>query len=129
MTYQVVSIDETELTVAAPDASFRTLPLENAVRYLKRPYCMTGHSTQGLSLGERIYVHDWKSKMATHRWIRTVMSRCGTLDIVLVNGSEGMSSDHVDINKRIAGHIAADAAKEFKWERKDYITNEWVRSN
>ena len=70
-----------------PDGSDRTLTLAAAAKYLKRPYCYTGHATQGLSLGAKIFVHDWDSFMATHRWIRTVMSRCGTLDIVLVNGS------------------------------------------
>jgi len=106
MTYEVKSVDErsrkinyddgtseqvlqTYLTVAAPDGGLRELTLESANKFLKRPYCMTGHATQGLSLGARIYVHDWNSHMATHRWIRTVMSRCGTLDIVLVNGSAG----------------------------------------
>jgi len=145
MTYEVKSVDERErkisyddgtsekvlqkyLTVAAPDGGLRELTLESANQFLKRPYCMTGHATQGLSLGARIYVHDWNSHMASHRWIRTVMSRCGTLDIVLVNGSGGVQSTHIDTNKRIAGHIAADAAKEFKWEQKDYITNEWVRN-
>ena len=47
-------------TVSAPDGSFRTGKLEQAARFLtgKRPYCRTGHSTQGLSLDDRIYLHD-----------------------------------------------------------------------
>ena len=65
--------------------------------------------------------------MATHRWIRTVMSRCTTLDIILVNGSEGAQPNVIDIYKRIAGHIAVDKAKKFTWDSEDYVTPEWVK--
>ena len=126
MSYQVDEVTETHLTVKDPQGSARTLTRTAAAQFLKRPYCRTGHSTQGLSLGARIYVHDWKSHMASHRWIRTVMSRCGTLDIILVNGSEGARSDYIDINKRIVGHIKADKAKQFAWKAEDYVTTEWV---
>ena len=35
--------------------------------------------------------------MATHRWLRTAVSRCGTLDIILAEGSEGLRSNwHVN---------------------------------
>ena len=59
MPYEVKEVTETHLTLTAQDGSCRTLTLESAAKYLKRPYCMTGHATQGLSLGARIYVHDW----------------------------------------------------------------------
>ena len=127
MSYQVEGVTDTHLTVKDPIGRARTLTLEAARRFLKRPYCWTGHATQGLSLGARIYVHDWKSHMATHRWIRTVMSRCGTLDIILVNGSEGAQPTRVDISKRLAGHVAADKAKHFSWDAENYITIEWVK--
>jgi hypothetical protein len=97
-----------------------------AKRYLKRPYCRTGHSTQGLSLGDRIYIHDWKSSMATHRWLRTVVSRCGTLDIILVNGSEGLRSNWRVNETRIESHRAADIAKGFTWEPSTYVDANWV---
>ena len=103
------------------------LTLESAAKYLKRPYCMTGHATQGLSLGARIYVHDWNTHMATHRWIRTVMSRCGTLDIILVKGSEGVRGRQTDINVRVASHKLADRKNEFTWDDEQYITTEWVK--
>ena len=97
-----------------------------AKRYLKRPYCRTGHSTQGLSLGDRIYIHDWNSAMATHRWIRTVVSRCGTLDIILVSGSEGLRNNWHASSARIEAHRAADLAKGFTWDEADYVTSRWV---
>jgi hypothetical protein len=86
-TYTVASVDDAGLKLTAPDGTLRVVTLGAAKRYLKRPYCRTGHSTQGLSLGDRIYIHDWRSWMATHRWVRTAVSRCGTLDIVLVDGA------------------------------------------
>ena len=73
--YNVLEVGTDTLTLAAPDGSQRVVTLAAAKRYLKRPYCRTGHSTQGLSLGDRIYVHDWRSVMATHRWLRTVANR------------------------------------------------------
>ena len=58
-TYSVVAFYEADLGLTAPDGSFRTVKLEQAARFLtgKRPYCRTGHSTQGLSLDDRIYLH------------------------------------------------------------------------
>ena len=48
MTYQVHEVTDAHLTVKAPDGSARTLTLKAATKFLKRPYCMTGHATQGL---------------------------------------------------------------------------------
>jgi hypothetical protein len=125
-TYVVADVNEADLRLVAPDGSCRTVKLEQAARYLKRPYCRTGHSTQGLSLGDRIYIHDTTSHMATHRWMRTVVSRCRTLDIIIVAGSGGVTASKVDISSRIAGHTAADLAAGFVWDPADYVTNEDV---
>ena len=97
-----------------------------AKRYLKRPYCRTGHSTQGLNLGDRIYLHDWKSQMATHRWVRTAVSRCSTLDIVLVDGSEGVRGNWRANLARIEAHKAADRARGFVWAADAYVDRAWV---
>ena len=125
-TYTVAEVDASGLTLTAPDGSRRVVTMAAARRYLKRPYCRTGHSTQGLTLGERIYLHDWKSSMATHRWVRTAVSRCSTLDIVLVEDSEGLRSNWRASESRIEAHRAADLAKGFVWDRADYVTCEWV---
>ena len=100
--------------------------MAQAKRFLKRPYCRTGHSSQGLSLGNRIYVHDHDNFMATHRWMRTVVSRCSTLDIVLVDGSEGLHNNFAVNTARIAGHRTADTAKSFTWDDADYVDGAWV---
>jgi hypothetical protein len=64
--------------------------------------------------------------MATHRWLRTVVSRCGTLDIILVNGSEGLRSNWRVNETRIESHRAADIAKGFTWEPSTYVDANWV---
>ncbi len=125
-TYTVVSVDTVDLKLAAPDGSSRTVKLEQAARYLKRPYCRTGHSTQGLSLGDRIFIHDVDCHMATHRWMRTVVSRCRTLDIIIVTNSSGVRMRNVDVKSRIAGHTASDTAAGFVWDPADYVTAEDV---
>ena len=54
--------------------------------------------------------------MATHRWLRTAVSRCGTLDIILVEGSEGLRNNwHVD-ESRIEAHRVADLTKGYTWD-------------
>ena len=126
-TYTVSAVDDDAgLTLSAPDGSHRIVTMAAAKRYLKRPYCRTGHSTQGLSLGDRIYIHDWQSDMATHRWIRTAVSRCGTLDIVLVDGSEGIRHSWHSSEARIEVHRVSDLGKGYTWEHDDYVTTKWV---
>ena len=125
--YTVLEVnDAAGLTLTAPDGSQRVVTLAAAKRYLKRPYCRTGHSTQGLSLGDRIYIHDWSSAMATHRWLRTVVSRCGTLDIILVDGSTGLRNDWRVNESRIEAHRVADRAKGYTWDLDAYVNSQWV---
>jgi hypothetical protein len=124
--YTVLAVNDDGLTLAAPDGSQRVVTTAMTKRYLKRPYCRTGHSTQGLSLGDRIYIHDWKSSMATHRWLRTVVSRCGTLDIILVEGSEGLRNSWQVNQSRIESHRVADNAKGYTWDTPDYVDVKWV---
>ncbi len=59
---EFIKNDEIDLT--APDKSRRTLSLVMANKYLKRLYFRTAHSSQGLTLGDKIYIHDYKRKMA-----------------------------------------------------------------
>ena len=112
-TYTVVEVSDETLTLEAPDASQRVVTLKAARQCTKRPYARTGHSTQGLSLGTKLFIHDWRSMMATHRWLRTAISRCSTLDIILVEGSQGVRNDRIRAEARIALHRADDTAKGF----------------
>jgi hypothetical protein len=120
--YMVVSADDDNIKLAAPNGSFRNISIQQAARWLKRPYCRTGHSTQGLSLGDKIYIHDTSSHMATHRWMRTVVSRCRTLDIIIVTNSEGIKSNQVSVKSRIQQHISSDNSAGFVWDQADYVT-------
>jgi len=123
-TYVVYEIKNDELVLTAPDKTRRTLTLAMANKYLKRPYCRTAHSSQGLTLGDKIYIHDYKSNMANHRWMRTAISRCRTLNIVLVNHFH--THTHASVIRRIEGHKQADHEKKFHYDEKDYVTKEWV---
>ena len=68
--------------------------------------------------------------MATHRWIRTVVSRCSSLDIILVENSEGLKINFKATEMRISNHKETDIAKfphlAGKWDEKDYITVDWT---
>jgi hypothetical protein len=124
--YTVAEVSADSVTVSAADGSLRTMTMKVAHSRLKRGYCRTGHSTQGLSLGPTLYLHDTTSCMASHRWARTAVSRCSSLNIILVTGSVGMRSNAINIAGRIAGHVASDEAKKFTWELNDYVTPAWA---
>ncbi len=95
------------------------------MEYLKRPYCRTAHSSQGLTLGDNIYIHDYKSNM--DRWMRTAISRCRTLNIVLVNHTNtNAHTSYASVERRIEGHKQADTEKKFHYDLQDYVTKEWV---
>jgi hypothetical protein len=51
--------------------------------------------------------------MADHRWTRTAVSRCSTLDIILVRHRMRDAGAGFDIAARIEGHRRADAAHGF----------------
>lgn len=50
----------------------------------KRPYCSTVHSSQGLTLGSKLYIHNYGNFMVDQKWYFTAITRCSTLDIVFV---------------------------------------------
>ena len=97
--------------------------LGQAVKFLQRPYCATNHAFQGLSLGNKIYIHEYDHYMADHRWMRTAVSRCSTLDIVLVKHRR-VRAPAQDVAQRIAGHRAAD--QRFAYDGADYVDAPWV---
>ena len=99
-----------------------------APKYLRRMYCRTVHSTQGVTLGNRIYIHDFGHKlMCNDRWLRTAISRCGTLDITIVQNTPSCKQSNIDIACRISSHKAADIEKKLVWTSEDYITVDWAR--
>ena len=91
---------------------------------LRRGFSRTCHSTQGMSLGDKIYIHDIGNFMCNHTWVRTAITRCSTLDIIIVNGSQMKVPSIEHVKNRIKNH--QDYDRKFKYEEKDYITPEWV---
>ena len=115
------------LVLATQDGEVRSPTLAQAQALLGRPYCATGHATQGLSLGNRLFIHDYDSFMADHRWMRTVVSRCSTLDITLVRHRRvagGIVPQQ--LARRIALHRDSDTARGFHWDEADYVTPDWA---
>jgi hypothetical protein len=80
-----------------------------------------------MSLGQKIYVHDVGTPMATFAWVRTAVSRCSTLDIVIVGGSMMKEFDYAGVKNRITGHVAADKKKGFEWNEDKYVNVGWVK--
>ena len=56
--------------------------------------------------------------------MRTAISRCRTLNIVLVNHTHTHS--HASVERRIEAHKQADNQKKFHYDLQDYVSNEWV---
>jgi hypothetical protein len=113
------------LHLMASDGTPRILPVLKAIEVLRRAYSRTCHSTQGMSLGDKIYVHDISSFMVNHCWVRTAITRCSTLNIVIVNGSKMNMPTTSKIEKKIKEHEEYD--RKFKYDEKDYITPDWVK--
>jgi hypothetical protein len=127
--YYVEEINKKDsiMVLTAMDGSLRELDLKKAPSVLRRPFSRTGHGTQGMSLGNKIYIHNIGSEMADYRWTRTAISRCSTLDITIITGSQTESFDYAGVGNRIAGHVAADKKKGFEWKEKNYVDVDWVK--
>ena len=124
--YTVTRVGD-RLVLATQDGGVRSPTLAQARALLGRPYCATGHATQGLSLGNRLFIHDYDSFMADHRWMRTVVSRCSTLDITLVrHGAPRPAVPPQQLARRIALHRDSDTARGFHWDEADYVTPAWA---
>lgn len=123
----VINKKDSKMILTASDGSVRELDLKKVPSVLRRPFSRTGHGTQGMSLGNKIYIHDLNTYLADYRWFRTAISRCSTLDIVIVTGSQMNDFDYDGVKRRIAGHQAADKAKGFEWNKKNYVNADWVK--
>jgi hypothetical protein len=126
--YSVLAVSGTHVKLVGKDGGEREITNEVAAKKLARPYVNTCHAYQGTSLGPTVYIHDWASPMATHRWVRTAVSRATSMNIVLVD-SPVQAAPVVSgtlVAGRIAGHAAADAVKGMAYEAKDYVNLEWV---
>lgn len=132
--YTVVEGEDGYVTVEDARERTLTLTMAQAEKLLQRPYCLTNHAAQGLSLGDRVYVHDIEHRMATHRWVRTAVSRCSTLAITFVVREEvppATDRDNLLNAARRSGyaierHASSDRARGFEWEAADYVDPEWV---
>jgi hypothetical protein len=58
--------------------------------------------------------------------MRTAVSRCGTLDIVLVKHPAAVPAPKFDIARRIAGHVAADVSAGREFDPTEFVTADWV---
>jgi hypothetical protein len=124
--YTVVSCDDKRLKVTNVDGKEFQPTLAQAAKLLQRPYCATNHAFQGLSLGNRIFIHEFDHRMADHRWMRTAVSRCSTLDIVLVQHRRAPRARAADVAARIESHRIADDRRDFAYNPSDYVNADWV---
>jgi hypothetical protein len=127
--YSVLAVGSTHVKLVGKDGGVKEITNEAAAKKLARPYVNTCHAYQGTSLGPTVYIHDWESPMATHRWVRTAVSRATSMNIVLVDSVQTvLAVSGALVAGRIAGHVAADAAKGMAYEDKDYVNPEWVHA-
>jgi hypothetical protein len=72
--YQIESLDGHKFVCSINDL----------VSEFKRDHCVTCHSSQGLTLGKKLYIHDYGNLGLSNQWYYTAMTRCSTLDITFV---------------------------------------------
>jgi hypothetical protein len=128
-TYSVLEVGSTHVKIVGKDGGEMVITNETAAKKLARPYTNTCHAYQGTSLGPTVYIHDWQSPMATHRWVRTAVSRATSMNIVLVDSVQTvLAVSDALVAGRIVGHAAADAAKGMAYEDKEYVSPVWVHA-
>ena len=126
--YIVQQVLEKHLIIVGKDNIERKLTRASAPKLLRRPWCRTGHAIQGQTIGNKLYIHDAQTWMASPRWLRTAITRCRTLDITLITYDDPMRIPKRVIEKRIKNHIQADRKNDraFKLDA-NYVTFEWAQ--
>ena len=128
MEYTVCEVTDSDIVVQAPDRTTRTIKRECAGKRFARPYAMTCHAAQGMTLGKTVYIHVPRNcPMITARWFRTAASRGETMDIIIVrpDANEPAFSRKL-AESRIAAHQRTDERAAFNWDASRYVTVDWV---
>jgi hypothetical protein len=120
--YTVTVITPKHLTVVGLDGAERTMTLRSSSDLLRRPWCFTGHAIQGQTLGDSLCIHDVNTNLITARWFRTAVTRCRTLDIVLVSHDDPMRLSKWKIKAH--RYVDRDAGRPF--DDKDFVTVDWA---
>ena len=124
--YHVTAVDDTFVTVVSATGKESKIRLTKADSMLVRPYCRTGHSTQGISLGDKIYIHDIESHMVDHRWMRTAVSRCSTLNITIVTASNILNISGAKCERLASATQAFDRQNNIQCTTP--ITASWIKT-
>jgi hypothetical protein len=124
--YTIKNILPKHLVIKGKDGLERKLTKASTTKFLRRPWCRTGHSIQGQTIGDKLYIHDAETWMATARWLRTAITRCRTLDIVLVKYKDPLRVPQRVIEKRIEHHIKADNEKSRAFTSEEYVSVDWT---
>lgn len=74
---------------------------------------------------ESICIHDVNRQLITARWFRTAVTRCRSLDIVLVIHQDPMRLPRWKILARIAAHKHVDLEAGRPFDEKDFVTVDW----
>lgn len=124
--YTVTAITPMHLTVVGLDGVEPTMTLRSSSDLLRQPWCFTGHAIQGQTLGDGLCIHDVKTNLITARWFRTAITRCRTLDIVLVTHDDLMRLSKRKIQARINEHKYVDREAGHPFDDKDFVTVDWA---
>ena len=125
--YTVREVLEKHLIIVDSDGNERKLSRASSAKLLRRPWCRTGHSMQGRTIGDKLYIHDANTWMASARWLRTAITRCRTLDIILVTYVDPLRVPERVVQQRIRNHKNEDARKQRTLTPDEYVTFEWAQ--
>lgn len=83
--YKVRDVNDEFITIYSIHTNVeKTYSYEQASKSFKYKYCRTVHSSQGLSLGNKIHIHDYNFYRVNNRFLYTAITRCSTLDILFL---------------------------------------------
>jgi hypothetical protein len=86
--YTIKAIDGDNVSLLSLDDKYFTLDITYLGSEFKRDCAVTCHSSQGLTLGKKLYVHDYLHPGLDNRWYFTALTRCSSLDIIFVKSPE-----------------------------------------
>jgi hypothetical protein len=95
-------------------------------------YVRTGHSTQGVTIDDKITIFDWNHFYVTRKWIWTAITRATDLkNVVFYKPTDPKLTEkllHGYFERKIQGYKKQDRAANRTIDESTYVNQEWLRT-
>ena len=94
--------------------------------YFSLPYCVTGHSIQGSTIGGKVIMFDGTSSFPDANWIYVALTRSRDFDNIYTVLGAPFKMSKAEINTKIRRYKSQDAKRNYTWKPDEYIEYEDV---